>query len=118
LTELIVENGKVVGGMIAHEGKLMSVRATKGVILGAGGFANRQEWREKYQQVPGWSSAPKGDKGTAIEIAMNIGADIEQMDDAWWGASFVDADPESRHGNFILNERSFPYCILVNQDGK
>lgn len=118
VTDLIVEDGVVVGAEVTRDGKKVRVRARKGVILGAGGFANRQEWREKYQLVPGWSSAPPGDQGTAIEAAIRIGAGLEQMDDAWWGASFPDADPKSRHGNFILNERSFPYCILVNQEGK
>lgn len=118
LKDLIVEDGKVVGAVVHHGGKDLRIRTKQGVILGAGGFANREEWREKYHQIPGWSSAPTGDKGTAIEIAAKAGAGLEQMDDAWWGASFPDADPQSRHGNFILNERSFPYCILVNQEGK
>src|SRR5690606_13490912 len=34
------------------------------------------------------------------------------------GTSFPDADPNTRHGNIIPNERSIPYYILVNQEGK
>ena len=48
MTDLIVEDGKVVGAMIERDGKPMEVRTRLGVILAAGGFEHNQAMREKY----------------------------------------------------------------------
>lgn len=114
LTELIVEGDEVVGAVVERQGVATRIRARRGVVLGAGGFAHRTEWREQFQKVPGWSSAPPADRGTAIEAAIRIGAETAMMDDAWWGSSFV--TPEGK-GGFFLWERSYPHGIIVNQRG-
>ena len=51
--ELIVEDGRVTG-VVAREGTAREIRigATRGVILGAGGFEGNQAMREKYLPNP------------------------------------------------------------------
>jgi 3-oxosteroid 1-dehydrogenase len=109
LTELIIEDGQVVGAVC---GKIR-IRA-KGVILGAGGFARNKDWRAEHHGVPGYTSAADGDTGDVIRIAAEAGATLELMDDAWWGASVPLPDG---HHQFVLSERSMPYSLVVNQLG-
>jgi len=117
LVDLVVEKGVVVGAVVEHQGVQQRIRARKGVVLGAGGFAHNEEWRKKYQGVEGWSAAPKGDQGTAIAIAAKYGAQLAMMDDAWWGATIASPEKGGRHG-FVLWERSHPFSFVVDQSGE
>lgn len=116
IEELIVEDGRVVGAVVNKNGKTVRVRAHRGVMLGAGGFARNKEWRKKYQGVEGWTSAPEGQMGKGIEVGQKIGAAVALMEDAWWGATTADPDGGDEHG-FVLNERSDPWSIVVDQKG-
>lgn len=114
VVELLFEDRRVIGAVVRHEGAEVRVRARRGVMLAAGGFARNTQWREKYQGIPGWSAAPDGQLGTGIEVGMEAGGDIAMMEDAWWGAAVVIA-PGSN--GFVLGERSFPYSMVVDQSG-
>ncbi|MDY7105974.1 MAG: FAD-dependent oxidoreductase [Actinomycetota bacterium] len=118
-TELVVEDGRVVGAVVRRDRQERSVRvrATRGVVLAGGGFAHRTEWREKYHGIDGYSSANEGDLGTPIEIAQDLGAAVALMDDAWWGASIPAPDDEHAPA-FLVGERSYPYTIIVDARGE
>ncbi len=116
LKDLIVEDGRVVGAIVEVEGKRINVKSRRGVMLGAGGFAQNKEWRLKYHGISGWSSAPVGQLGQGIEIGEKAGGELGMMDDAWWGATTATTDGSEQHG-FILNERSDPWSIVVDQKG-
>jgi len=116
LKELIIEDGRVVGALVEKEGQSVRVRATRGVMLAAGGFAHNKEWRMKYQGVPGWSASPMGQMGTGIEAGEKVGGALAMMEDSWWGATTLNPDGKDQHG-FILNERSDPWSIVVDQLG-
>ncbi|WP_127791808.1 FAD-binding protein [Agromyces sp. LHK192] len=116
LTELVKdESGRVVGAVVATPSGPISIRARRGVILGAGGFAQRTEWRERYHGIPGYTSAAEGDLGTAIEAGAAAGGALALMDDAWWGAS---VPIPGKQPSFILNERSDPFSLVVDQSGQ
>jgi 3-oxosteroid 1-dehydrogenase len=114
VTELITDDGAVTGAVVVRDGKPMRIRARQGVILAAGGFARNTEWREKYHGIAGYSSAPEGDLGTAIDLGARAGGALALMDDAWWGAATV--GPDGQKG-FVLWERSFPFSIVVDSAG-
>lgn len=119
LTEYLVEGGKVVGVVVDHNGERKEIRSNKGVIVGAGGFAHNQERREKYLPSPSneaWSSANPGDQGDPIFAAMDIGAGIGVMNDAWWGPSSF--DPATGKPSFLVSERSFPHSMIVDNNGR
>jgi 3-oxosteroid 1-dehydrogenase len=119
LSELIVEDGAVVGAVIRHEGRDVRVRATRGVLLAAGGFARNRQMRERYQPAPAsteWTSVPPGDDGDAVRAGIDVGAATALMDDAWWGPTLV--DPATGTPAFILWERSFPHSIIVDASGR
>jgi len=118
LMDLVVEEGRVVGAVVAREGKPSRIRVTKGVVLAAGGFAHNQQMREAFQKAPvnhEWSSASPGNTGEAIQLGMKIGARVDLMEDAWWGPSSI---PPNAPVMFHVGERSYPGGIMVNAAGK
>ncbi|MFF3445143.1 FAD-dependent oxidoreductase [Streptosporangium sp. NPDC002721] len=115
VVDLIVEDGETVGAVVEKDGRGQRVRARHGVVLAAGGFAANAEWRQKHHGVPGYSSAPEGDLGTAIEAGVRAGGALALMDDAWWGASLVGPGGKA---SFLVSERSFPFSIMVNASGE
>ncbi len=116
LTDLVLDgDGAVLGATVTGAGGApQRIRALGGVVLGAGGFAQNAEWRQKYHGIPGYSSAADGDLGQPIAIAEAAGARLELMDDAWWGASVPLPDG---HSQFVLSERSMPFSIVVDSTG-
>lgn len=106
------------GAVVEKDGQPMRVRAVKGVILAAGGFAHNQQMREQHQKAPvnhEWSSANPGNTGDAIQAGMKLRAKIDLMDDAWWGPSSV---PPNAPVMFHVGERSYPGGIMVNAAGQ
>ena len=115
VTDLIIEDGVVVGAVVTGPEGARRIRARKGVHFGAGGFDHRTEWRQKYHGLDGESSGNPANLGSAIEIGMNHGADVALMDDAWWGPSVA---PSSKMGPvFLVSERSMPHTIVIDQEG-
>nr|WP_318546458.1 FAD-binding protein [Mycobacterium lepraemurium] len=48
LTELVVEDGRVVGARIVRDGRACAVEARKGVLLAAGGLGHNKQMRRRY----------------------------------------------------------------------
>ncbi|KAL4942365.1 hypothetical protein BDV06DRAFT_235452 [Aspergillus oleicola] len=98
---------------------IKTIRATRGVLLSAGGFAQNAQMRKHYLPQPAstnWTSSPKGDTGDAIREGMRIGASTALMDDAWWGPTII--DPVTFKPRFTLMERCLPHCFIVDSTGK
>lgn len=79
-TDLITENGKVVG-VVAKEksGEALKIRS-KAVIIATGGFANNKEMMKKYVEYP--EVIPVGNigkDGDGIKMAEKVGAQLEGM---------------------------------------
>jgi succinate dehydrogenase/fumarate reductase flavoprotein subunit len=118
MRDLIVEDGKVVGVIVEHEGRKMRIAAKRGVLLASGGFSRNLEIREKYQNGPvdlSWSLVPEGDDGDAFRVTSELGAATAQMDLAWWMPVFIDGGGVTR---FNIWERSMPHGIVVDSSGK
>ncbi|PRC55706.1 3-ketosteroid-delta-1-dehydrogenase, partial [Mycobacterium sp. ITM-2017-0098] len=65
LTELVVDDGTVVGAIVETDGHRPAIRARRGVLLAAGGFEHNDEMRTRYG-VPGDSRdtmGPWGNRG-------------------------------------------------------
>lgn len=117
LTDLVIENGRVVGAVVKKGRKSVRIETRRGVMLAAGGFAHNKEWRQHYHGVPGWSSAPEGQLGQGIEIGHKAGGALGMMDDAWWGGTTANTNGSPYMHGFLLNERSDPWSIVVDQKG-
>jgi helvolic acid biosynthesis 3-ketosteroid Delta1-dehydrogenase len=110
--------GDVIGAELGTPNGLRTVRAEKGVILAAGGFARNQKMREQYLPSPAtteWTSSPAGDTGDAIQEGMRLGAATSLLDDAWWGPTIP--DPVTGRVSFALIERARPHCFIVDSTG-
>ena len=94
LVELIVEDGRVTGGVVECDGERRTIRARRGVLLAAGGFEQNDEMRAEYG-VPGTASdtmgAP-GNTGLAHKAAIAAGASTDLMDQAWWSPGLIHPD--------------------------
>jgi 3-oxosteroid 1-dehydrogenase len=116
LRQLVVEEGCVTGVVIEREGQAVTIRASRGVLLAAGGFARDAGFRRAYQPTGGeWSSAGRADTGDAIKAGMAAGAATALMDEAWWGPSFLTPGGGRM---FSVWERSMPGAIIVDQAGE
>ena len=116
VTDLVVEDGRVVGVRAEHEGRAVTVRARRGVMLAAGGFDHNTVMRKEHHGIEGDPSGNPGNLGQVHEIAARHGAALALMDDAWWGASTA---PVGEHGpGFLVGERSLPYMMIVDATGR
>jgi 3-oxosteroid 1-dehydrogenase len=117
MLDLHVEDDRVTGVTVRHEGEEVLLTARLGVILAAGGFEQNEEMRTKYQRAPigtEWTVGAKANTGDGIQAGLKLGAAVDLMDDAWWGPSI----PLPSGPWFALAERSRPGCVLVNDRGE
>ena len=119
MSDLIIEDGKVVGVSINKDGKPARVEAKKGVILASGGFESSQAMREKYLPKPtssDWSAGNKANAGLPIEKAREAGAAVKMMDGAWWCTTYQ--VPGKDYPFLSIQEKSYPGSCVVNRSGK
>jgi 3-oxosteroid 1-dehydrogenase len=117
LTDLVIENGRVTGVKVLQDGVPSQIRARRGVILGSGGFEKNLEMREKYQPQPtsvDWTTGAPSNAGGGILAGIAAGAEVDLMDDAWWGPTI----PLPNGPWFCLAERNLPGSIIVNGAGR
>jgi len=117
LTGLTLEDGRVSGVQVTHDGRTAEIRARRGVILGSGGFEKNLEMREKYQPHPTsveWTTGSQFNTGGGILAGIAAGAETDLLDDAWWGPTI----PLPNGPWFCLAERNLPGSIIVNQAGR
>lgn len=121
----LVKDGDRVIGVIAEDanGKDVRVRARRGVVIATGGF----EWNEALVRafvrgpLTGPVSVPENE-GDGLIMAIEAGAQLGNMQNAWWMQSTLEREPQHRSAkpNFLLgsDERARPGAILVNRAGK
>jgi 3-oxosteroid 1-dehydrogenase len=118
LVELDLRNGRVEGVHANRAGRPITIRAMRGVLIAAGGFARNSAMRQKYQRHPisdEWTWANPGDTGEAIEVMQRAGAAIALMDEAWWNTTWF---PPGGQARVIIPEMAKPHGILVDHAGK
>ncbi|WP_062267000.1 FAD-binding protein [Endozoicomonas arenosclerae] len=120
MEKLVQEDGRVTGITIRRNGKVETIHARKGVVLGAGGFEQNQAMREKYHPQPSnssWSATPAGNNtGDAIRAGLEVGAQTALMDHSWWAPTTTPTGEPQARALFV--ERALPGCIMVNSSGK
>jgi 3-oxosteroid 1-dehydrogenase len=116
VNDLIVHGDCVIGVEIADGDRTVRVRATRGVVLAAGGFARNDTLRRTHQVVGNdWTATSRGDDGDAITLASQLGAATALMDEAWWSPTFV--FPGGAR-TLSVWERSMPGAIIVDQTAR
>ncbi|MFM9852244.1 MAG: FAD-dependent oxidoreductase [Sphingomonadaceae bacterium] len=116
---LITEEGKVIGAVIRQGGKHLRIKASKGVVLAAGGFDKNQTMREEnaplYQNAL-YSGGTEGNTGDSIRAGIEVGAETMNMQSAWAAPVFY--VPGEDRGRLCTIERALPGCLMVNQKGE
>lgn len=122
VNELIVEDAQVIGVKAQNESGLLYLNASLGVVLASGGFEWNKRLTEKF--IPGIienPNSPPFNEGDGLIMAMEVGADLSNMAEAWNFPSFMipgetyEGRPLSRA---INAERNGPHVIWVNRHGK
>lgn len=119
LTELVEEQGKVVGAVISRQGKSMRIKARKGVVLAAGGFDKNAEMRKEHMPLyPSalYSGGTTGNTGDSIRAGQALGAEVMNMQSTWAAPVFY--IPGEPGGRLCTIERALPGCIMVSQKGE
>jgi 3-oxosteroid 1-dehydrogenase len=121
MQDLIVDDGRVVGARVTHNGASLNIEARKGVLLAAGGFSRNAEMRRRYggdQPNDGrWSIANAGDTGEVLQMAMRLGAKTDLLDEAWWLPSIFIADGGDA-ARALGSGRQRPGAIYVDGTGR
>jgi 3-oxosteroid 1-dehydrogenase len=117
--EIVMEGGRVVGVRGTRGGAPVLVRASRGVLLAAGGFEHNGEMRLKYsaQTQPNegaWSLGNAGNTGEVLAAAIAVGAKTDYMDEAVW----LMTPGREMAGSTLSIARQFPHTIFVNKKGK
>ncbi|MEP6868718.1 MAG: FAD-binding protein [Novosphingobium sp.] len=118
VTDLIEEDGRIVGVLSQRDGRPWRIQARDGVLVNAGGFARSEELRRKYFPQPSsveWTNANPGDTGEMIEIAKAHGAALDLTNEAVWIPTSVPPD-----GLPLMNVPDLPkpHLIVVDKAGK
>ncbi len=111
-TELIVEEGKVVGAMVENKDGQYPIYAKGGVILATGGFAQNKELLEQYGAPNAETvlvSCTAGATGTGLIMARDIGAKVQFGDD--WDTDGYHTLAASGYVNYLN-------MVLVNSVGE
>jgi 3-oxosteroid 1-dehydrogenase len=121
MQDLIVDDGRVVGARVTHNGASLNIEARKGVLLAAGGFSRNADMRRRYggdQPNDGrWSIANAGDTGEVLQTAMRLGAKTDLLDEAWWLPSIFIADGGDA-ARALGSGRQRPGAIYVDGTGR
>lgn len=130
--ELVQDGDGTVVGIVADDGRSqMRIQATKGVILGTGGFEHDADMRRKFMPFPllASSSVPTN-TGDGHKMGMRIGADLSNMDKSWGLPHFLVAGEDAyellKNGELVADipgqdpgtYRSMPGCVVVNKRGE
>jgi succinate dehydrogenase/fumarate reductase flavoprotein subunit len=119
--EFIVRDGAVAGLVIERDGQRGDLEAGA-VVLASGGYEWNGELRSRF--LPGpltHPMSPPGNEGDCLLMAMEVGADLDNMNQAWWypaGAVPGEEYDGRQLARFVAVERTAPHSIMVNRFGQ
>lgn len=129
--ELVVEEGRVTGVVVRRDGRTVRVQARDGVLINSGGFSRNAEMRKRFQPQPSsaqWTNANPGDTGEVLDAAIQLGAAVDCMDEAWWVVTSLGPNGEFPDGAKTASgaplpfmhhlDLSLPYSMMVDQNGR
>lgn len=121
--ELIRDSERITGIRAVREGKPLELRARSGVVIATGGFEWDEDKRQAFLRGPMDAPAsPPTARGEGLALAMQSGAKLGNMTQAWWAPTLVVPDAPWPGGEQrampVLIERTVPHSILVNREAK
>jgi 3-oxosteroid 1-dehydrogenase len=119
IRELTTEDGAVTGARVEHQGEVVTVRASRGVLLATGGFSRNAQLRRQHQAAPigsDWTASVPGATGDGIALGQDVGAALDFMGSAWWSPTVV--LPGGHERLALIAGKSYPGSIMVNRAGR
>jgi succinate dehydrogenase/fumarate reductase flavoprotein subunit len=120
--QLVREGERVVGVSVERDGGDDLVRARGGVVLACGGFEWNDELRSRFLTGPiSHNCTPPYNEGDALTMAVDVGADLGNMSEAWaYPGAMVPGEEHDGHpvSRWIVGERALPHSIVVNRAGR
>jgi 3-oxosteroid 1-dehydrogenase len=114
---LMTDGDDVTGVEAVIEGKRVTIRAAKGVILATGGFDWAPDYMPRYFPGIDLVGAPDTNTGDGQRMAEAVGAELAHMDQANIAPATFTQYEGRRHAQ-PLYESSVPHCIRVNREGR
>ncbi|WP_324750084.1 FAD-dependent oxidoreductase [Sphingomonas sp. LY54] len=124
MRSLIQEDGAIRGVRVSHQGLMVEVTATRGVILATGGYGANTEMRRTYvpQADAGFSLQPEGSQGDGIKAGVEAGGTFVtgNVANAIYVpmSTMVDRTGERFSYPHIMWDRHMPGFIVVDKTGK
>jgi succinate dehydrogenase/fumarate reductase flavoprotein subunit len=111
--------GEIIGLKAESEGKTISIKAGRGVILACGGFEFAEDIQQQF--LPGWPMYGRGstyNTGDGIKMAQQVGASLWHMNNALAGVGAILVD-DADLGRVPVTVSLFgvPY-ILTDRQGR
>jgi succinate dehydrogenase/fumarate reductase flavoprotein subunit len=123
LHELVMSSGRVVGAVLAADGKNVRVTARRGVVLATGGFGGSVERLNEHVKPPlTHALAFAGASGDGMRIARAAGAGVEDdhASPVFWSPVSETSWLAGGRGAFphLMLDRAKPGLIAVNAAGR
>lgn len=118
LVELLTDGDVVTGAIVEQDGRQVTVRTRRGVILAAGGFDHDMPMRHEHQSPllgDDFSLGAEGNTGDGIAAGRKLGGGIALMSEAWWFPAVAPVGAGAPQ--VLLAERSLPGSLMVDQTG-
>ncbi|MEL7444859.1 MAG: FAD-dependent oxidoreductase [Pseudomonadota bacterium] len=123
-TKRLVKDGDRIVGIEAEQaGQVFTLTARNGVIITTGGFEWDDDKRQTFLRGPMDAPAsPPTAQGDGLALAMESGAKLGNMTQAWWAPTLVIPDNPWAGGEPraapVLIERTVPHSLMVNRKGE
>lgn len=117
------EAGRVVGAVVAYQGREVRIRTRRGVVLAGGGFSASPQWRSEFlpRPTPQYTRAGEGSTGDTLSLGQRVGGALSapQDDNAFWFPSSIARRKDGSVAVFPhIWDRSKPGIVAVGADGR
>ena len=117
--DLVMEEGRVTGIVVARGGESLRLRGRWGVMLAAGGFEQSQALRDRFHPFESqteWNAGNEDNQGDGILMGEAAGGELRLMDQLWWTP--VSRVPRSPFAWVLVVEKNLPGSLFVNGQGQ
>jgi 3-oxosteroid 1-dehydrogenase len=117
-SELLVEEGRIVGVKALQRGETMTVRAPH-VLMATGGYTNNKELKRLWLNRPlDYTCDVETNQGDGHLMGAAIGAQLAGLGDAWWNPFIPLGVSDVVNAAGTREDRGLPHSLMVNSTGK
>jgi 3-oxosteroid 1-dehydrogenase len=118
VTEALTDDGAVVGVVAAGPAGSTAIQARRGVVFATGGFSHNPRLATEYLRGPiVGSAAVMTNRGDFVDIALELGAELDNMREAWWGELALEPLLENPCPDDFIGFQFGDSALMVNGAG-